>query len=360
MYSTTGYWVIVLGLTFGGTEYVQAHDFVAEEPIVLGETLTGTNGATLPEADVAALRSVIDQFKLWDAGQVLSVCFFNGSQEVRSFFVEISKLWDDAASINFDFGTGPDFRNCNASSHIRVSFTLGAGNWSLVGTDSIAVDATKPSLNVEVPANFALANKRKLGGTMLHELGHALAMKHEHQSPESNCSSELDWQTVNSALSGPPNNWDQAKIDRNMKQFVDMPRLIVTPYDPKSIMHYSLPVDWFIRRENSSCFVQRNDDLSPTDLAAIAQAYPATPQQQDRHIANLDVISAAAVSKMDLSNESRDYIQSQIDRALKAVEGRETESKFLNQVNSIQTSGECSPVLNATSGNITLNCTFGR
>jgi hypothetical protein len=78
----------------------------------------------------------------------------------------------------------------------------------------------------------------------------------------------------------PPNSWNHEKVDQNMRAWVRSPRLRISEYDRQSIMHYSLPANWFIHGTQDSCWVARNDILSETDVETIKQAYPATVQEQ--------------------------------------------------------------------------------
>jgi Astacin (Peptidase family M12A) len=346
---------LVLSLWISNPSF--SHEFLIEQKNSFPDIVTSSSGLPVQPGDLVAVRSVIDQFKLWESGQPLQVCFFGGEPAVRAFFVEISSIWDKAASINFDFGPSPAFRDCDPAnpSHIRVAFAKD-GNWSYVGTDSINFALTSSSLNIELPASFALANKRAIGGTILHELGHALAMQHEHQSPESNCEAELNWPLVYTGLAA--RGWDQAMVDHNLRPLVASPRLRITAYDRKSIMHYSLPKAWFFNGDASACWIEKNNDLSPLDLASIAEAYPVSPQMQDQFIAGLDMASAATISKLQLSTESQSAIQAEINKAIGTVKSRKIQSELSINIGKISTMGDCSPV-KAGGGDMTLNCTFG-
>lgn len=245
----------------------------------------------LPEGARGALRGVLDGIKVWEAGSTLQLCFYGGSDPVRQFFTDAAKLWSDAAkaTIGFDFGAAPHYRDCRNldASHIRVAFGPG-GSWSAVGTDSVTREdhKGKPSLNIsEGAGDFAVLRKDHLRGVILHELGHALGLEHEHQSPESGCEAELDWPAVEKGLMGPPYNWSKAEVSFNMKTLVTTPRHLVTTYDPKSIMHYALPAWMFKAKEQSKCFVAENLTLSEGDTEIIRAAYPASKPEQQRYIA---------------------------------------------------------------------------
>jgi hypothetical protein len=54
-------------------------------------------------------RGVINGFKLWPFGHKLSACFFDGDNQLKAFFVEVSKIWTKGTSLVIDFGSPPLF-----------------------------------------------------------------------------------------------------------------------------------------------------------------------------------------------------------------------------------------------------------
>lgn len=350
------FFLLTLACSSFGFSAVGAHDFLPDAPDDFKDSLPPDVTTDLPLQGVplGVANSVIDTYKLWDAGDTLNVCFQGGTTEVRAFFVQESKIWDDAASINFDFGAAPAYRTCQTAdnSHIRVAFANN-GNWSYVGTDALSIDKTKPTLNVVAPANLQPAS-RQFGGTILHELGHALALLHEHQSPESNCSEQFNWDMIYTSLGAPPNGWDKQKVDQNLRPLVESPRYRTTAYDRKSIMHYSLPREWFLS-SSAGCIVPRNDKPSATDMTTIAESYPATTTQQDLYFERLDQNAADVLRSLNLSPDQINSIEQVIDRSVSAVPGRNFETNLPAMV--IQ-SGACST---ANSGGVsTQNCTFNQ
>jgi hypothetical protein len=269
--------------------------------------------------EVSALRYVIDRYKLWRTGSTLTVCFFDSAPDLRHAIEEIARTWTQYAHISFDFGPEPTLRSCSSQipSHIRIAFQK-AGNWAYVGRDSISVDLTHPSMNLEVASAvpLALIEHHELQRVVLHEFGHALGLQHEHQSPKSDCEAEFNWPTVYAEMAKPPNNWSRQVVDTNLKALILSPRLEISPYDKTSIMHYSLPSWMFRNGQNASCFVPPNEALSDLDQLGAKAAYPDTLDAQTRYLDTLDRSSAEVLKGRQLSAEVAKGVADQIDSAL--------------------------------------------
>jgi hypothetical protein len=248
-------------------------------------------------------RGVIDDLKLWPAGSTLRACFFDGDDRLRDFFVQTSKVWTTATSLIIDFGTAPNYRACNSGEpkDIRISFRR-PGSWSYVGTDSLRYDLNGPSLNVDYPQRSAWENldKKELSHLILHELGHGLAMEHEHQSPEANCDAEFDWDKIYPYFVTKL-HWSQKEADFNMRTKVKEPRLRTTAYDKKSIMHYYFAPWMFKKGASSNCYVGNNLTPSPIDLSLVAAAYPGEPAAQDEHLQDRADTSSAFLATLNLT-----------------------------------------------------------
>src|SRR5262249_10077151 len=127
---------------------------------------------------------------------------------------------------------------------------------------------------------------------VLHEFGHALGFKHEHQHPTEGCNSDFRWEDdpdyqpttdirgqyiqnkngrrpgIYTWAAGPPNYWPKRMVDHNMRQLPQSHMYKTTAFDAQSIMKYSFPVWMFARGENSPCFsAGTNKELSKMDVA---------------------------------------------------------------------------------------------
>ena len=73
--------------------------------------------------------------------------------------------------------------------------------------------------------------------TLLHEIGHALGLEHEHQNPFAGITGDSD--AVRSYFQGPPNNWDAQAIDWNILRKISPGEVKGTNWDPNSVMEYA-------------------------------------------------------------------------------------------------------------------------
>jgi hypothetical protein len=200
-------------------------------------------------------RAIMPIGKRWMNGSTLRVRFLGGTPLQQATAKEQALWWTVFANLQFDFNNAQD-------AEIRIAFDPNDGAWSYIGTDNRGIALNHPTMNLGFLD----------GGTAAHEFGHAIGLAHEHQNPAGG----MDWNeaTVIKSLSGPPNNWDVAKIRHNVLDKYRVDQIQGTAFDPDSIMLYFFPGDWV----KSGVGTHANNVLSAVDKAYIAsaQAYPKT------------------------------------------------------------------------------------
>lgn len=219
--------------------------------------------------DLSQLEAVIRWSATWSPAKPIRVCFFEGDQVLRERIANIASVWTQHGNVSFDFESAGSIPTCGGSSKIdiRISFR-GRGHWSYVGTDSMLISADERTLNLE-DFDVASPSEREFSRIVLHEFGHALGFEHEHQSPMATCDDEFDWPLIYKSIP-----WSKRKIDHNLRQLANSSAFLVSEYDKRSIMHYSLPARFFKRGRDSGCYIEANYVLSGRDEEGMRFAYP--------------------------------------------------------------------------------------
>jgi serralysin len=211
------------------------------------------------EAPPTDTKAALVKDSKWPPGSVISISFLDGTDEQKALVRKFAQGWiDDLANLQFSWENPPN-------TEIRISFQF-TGSWSVIGTTCKSVPAPRPTMNFGwLDPGISDARARQV---ILHEFGHALGLIHEHQNPNK----AIDWNkpAVIADLSGPPNNWDPDKIQRNMFDVYPPNEVAGTQLDSTSIMMYRIPKSW----TNDGTSSEFNADLSEVDKTFIKKQYP--------------------------------------------------------------------------------------
>jgi hypothetical protein len=188
---------------------------------------------------------------LWPNGSDLRVKFLDGTADQKAKFKLAIQSWLAHANLTASYPTA-------RHSQVRVSFAQ-QGSWSYLGTRALEVEENEPTITLgftspppALPANY------------LHEVGHMLGLVHEIKNPDA----KLPWDKKAVYEAFAKQGWDRATVDANLFGRESYPGS--RRFDRSSIMLMDLPPEVFTDRQG----VTLPNELSPGDIAYIAQLYP--------------------------------------------------------------------------------------
>ncbi len=217
----------------------------------------------------------------------ITVCFWNGTQELQDFVMKTASVWSDAANIKFIYKTNGRTNICHdaTSAFIRINLDGKAtelfpgqessinGDWSYLGRYSLN---TKLLVTINLPDVVRLRDRDPIWTihAIRHEFGHALALMHEHQ--RALCDPWFNYTKI-SEVSG----WTVEFAKKQIGKFPDSELQdleMVGGYDQQSIMQYNFSKDEFIEipGKKNPCYREHPiDNLSAKDIAGIRVLYGA-------------------------------------------------------------------------------------
>jgi len=247
--------------------------FTAEELAEINENFCGTvdeqdfNDHSLMQEGSVEDRGTGAKGKFWPAGQVLRVRFQNGSTALQTKVFNYFKTWANHANVSI-------VKVSSGNSEIRVRFGI-VGNNSYVGTDNLTIAQSVQTMNLQLTDNSAESSIRRAA---LHEFGHALGLKHEHQNPFANISWDKPKVYAYYALQG----WSQQKVDEQVINHLGWGPAQHTSFDAQSVMAYSIPASL----TTNGFSIPWNTEISTVDKEFIGKMYSGT-RIRVRHAANI-------------------------------------------------------------------------
>jgi len=209
---------------------------------------------------------------------------FGKKKEISYKFVGTSKWSNIEKGIVKDFmemwtgdeekrNLGISFSEAQSATDDKVDIRIAkrTGQWcSQVGTDA-KKSSSGPTMFLGDVSDTSLQYN------ILHELGHALGLEHEHQSSEA--VSMFDPVQVKKYFGGPPNFWSEKQITENILSPTQSSDDWATEYDADSIMHYYFPPELLKADAAKQQRLKINRKLSDKDLALVKQLYPPDSDQ---------------------------------------------------------------------------------
>jgi hypothetical protein len=189
------------------------------------------------------------------------------------------KDWEIPSS-NVRFDTGKDtfwgWHKCQMGEAIRISFE---GNMlsSAIGADTQDIASDAPTMYLG--GINRITNEARKKRWILHEFGHALGLRHEHQSAQSNCTNELKIDELIQHMAA-QYGWNDEHIATVLSLYdAQTSQNLYTGdgFDNTSIMMYTFDAKFYQKGTASHCYAPEPIQLSAADKLFPSKCFP---QQQ--------------------------------------------------------------------------------
>lgn len=261
--------------------------------------------------------AIISTGDKWVNGTVIHYYLFSdgrfaGAQNQQDVVREAFRVWKDLG-IGLTFTEVSDIQDAE----LRIGFLRGNGSWSYVGTVALQIGQTERTMNFGWDITQSGSNGLD---TAIHEIGHALGFKHEHQNPNAgivwNKEAVYDYFARTQV---PP--WTREKTDRNILNTLDPSTVDGTDWDPNSVMHYAFDAGLIDRPTRFRGGLEPELGLSDKDKETALRFYPplprsgVMPQLRPFQTEQLGLMPGDQVDFAIIPDHSRDYTFSTFGRS---------------------------------------------
>ncbi len=219
---------------------------------------------------------------------------FGGAANQREVVRRAFQVWKD-------IGIGVNFTEVDSvdDAELRIGFLRNDGSWSYVGKVALLIGQNERTMNFGW--NIAVSGPNGLD-TAIHEIGHALGFKHEHQNPNAGIVWDRDAvYDYFERTQNPP--WDKDTTDRNILNKIDPTTVGGTEWDPDSVMHYSFAAGLIREPSRFRAGLEPAAGLSEKDTETALRFYP--PVDDDADVPELKLFHSECLS-LD-AGEQKDF-----------------------------------------------------